>query len=106
MKTSVLKPVLALQFSEIVRSITSPASTAVRRPSFMRKLSQLPAISAVLVISALIFAFTIATPISVAQEAEPATPPAMQAPGYTPKYHGDPARSDSEFAALAYMRVV
>ncbi len=25
---------------------------------------------------------------------------------YTPKYNGDPARSDSEFAALAYMRVV
>ena len=31
---------------------------------------------------------------------------ATQAPGYTPKYHSDPARSDSEFAALAYMRVV
>lgn len=28
------------------------------------------------------------------------------APGYTPKYHTDPARSDSEFGALAYMRVV
>ena len=28
------------------------------------------------------------------------------ASNYTPKYHGDPARSDSEFAALAYMRVV
>ena len=25
---------------------------------------------------------------------------------YTPKYHGDPAHSDSEAAALAYMRVV
>jgi hypothetical protein len=25
---------------------------------------------------------------------------------YTPKYKGDPARSDSEFAAIAYMRVV
>jgi hypothetical protein len=33
-------------------------------------------------------------------------PPAQAAPAYTPKYHGDPARSDSEFAALAYMRVV
>jgi len=30
------------------------------------------------------------------------TPPST----YTPKYKGDPARSDSEFAALAYMRVV
>jgi len=42
-----------------------------------------------------------------AQEAPPAAaPPAPQAPTYTPKYHGDPARSDSEFAALAYMRGV
>lgn len=34
--------------------------------------------------------------------------PAAPAPGpvYTPKYHGDPARSDSEAAALGYMRVV
>jgi hypothetical protein len=38
-------------------------------------------------------------------EQQPA-PPAPQTPAYTPKYHGDPARSDSEFAALAYMRVV
>jgi hypothetical protein len=33
-------------------------------------------------------------------------PPAQTAPAYTPKYKSDPARSDSEFAALAYMRVV
>jgi len=32
----------------------------------------------------------------------PGAPPST----YTPKYKGDPARSDSEFAALAYMRVV
>ncbi|HKU27803.1 MAG TPA: hypothetical protein VJQ54_20195 [Candidatus Sulfotelmatobacter sp.] len=41
--------------------------------------------------------------------AQEATPPATgQAPGstYTPKFRGDPARSDSEAAALAYMRVV
>jgi len=31
-------------------------------------------------------------------------PPA--GPAYTPKFKGDPARSDSEAAALAYMRVV
>jgi hypothetical protein len=31
------------------------------------------------------------------------TPPA---PAYTPKFKGDPARSDSEAAALGYMRVV
>jgi hypothetical protein len=40
----------------------------------------------------------------LAQQSEPA--PAQTAPGYTPKYHGDPARSDSEFTALAYMRAV
>ena len=43
--------------------------------------------------------------------AQDSTPPAPQAappsgPVYQPKYHGDPARSDSESAALAYMRVV
>ncbi len=49
------------------------------------------------------------------QQSEPAPAPAPQmpappqtpaVPAYTPKYHGDPARSDSEFAALAYMRGV
>ncbi len=45
----------------------------------------------------------------VAQQSEPA--PSATLPGagptaYTPKYKGDPAQSDSEFAALAYMRVV
>ena len=42
--------------------------------------------------------------------AQDSTPPASAAqtagPAYQPKYHSDPARSDSEFAALAYMRVV
>ena len=36
----------------------------------------------------------------------PAQEPAQTALPYAPKYKGDPARSDSEFAALAYMRVV
>lgn len=57
--------------------------------------------------------------LSLAQDTAPASPPPAQAPAaqapepaapagpvYTPKYKGDPARSDSEFAALAYMRVV
>ena len=35
-----------------------------------------------------------------------AVPSTQTAPVYTPKFHGDPARSDSEAAALAYMRVV
>ena len=42
-----------------------------------------------------------------AQDAPPAQLPAEQnAPAYQPKFHGDPAHSDSEAAALAYMRVV
>lgn len=51
-----------------------------------------------------------------AQQSEPApqapapeTPAPAQTPAppaYTPKYHGDPARSESEFTALAYMRGV
>jgi hypothetical protein len=44
-----------------------------------------------------------------AQAADPQSPP-QSSPGspvaYQPKFAGDPARSDSEAAALAYMRVV
>jgi len=42
------------------------------------------------------------------QQPVPSTEPAPAAPvpAYTPKYHGDPAHSDSEAVALAYMRVV
>lgn len=47
------------------------------------------------------------TSAALAQQTAPTLPPEQNAPpAYTPKYHGDPARSDSEFAALAYMRVV
>jgi hypothetical protein len=44
----------------------------------------------------------------LAQQSEPAPaiPDQGVAPTYTPKFRGDPARSDSEAAALAYMRVV
>lgn len=35
-----------------------------------------------------------------------AAPTTQAAPAYQPKFPGDPARSDSEAAALAYMRVV
>jgi hypothetical protein len=48
-------------------------------------------------------------PLHAQDTAPPASPPAaqeLQAPVYQPKFHGDPARSDSEAAALAYMRVV
>ncbi len=41
-----------------------------------------------------------------AQDTTPSAEPATQGPAYQPKFHGDPARSDSEAAALAYMRVV
>lgn len=41
-----------------------------------------------------------------AQDTAPSATPGAQAPGYQPKFAGDPARSDSEAAALAYMRVV
>jgi hypothetical protein len=37
---------------------------------------------------------------------DPATAPQSSVPVYQPKFPGDPARSDSEAAALAYMRVV
>ena len=45
---------------------------------------------------------------SFAQQSEPAaTATTQNAPGtYTPKYKGDPALSESEFVALAYMRGV
>ncbi len=36
----------------------------------------------------------------------PPSPSQTPATTYQPKFHGDPARSDSEAAALAYMRVV
>jgi len=55
----------------------------------------------------------LAIPAARAQDAAPAASapaqePASSAPAssYTPKFHGDPARSDSEAAAVAYMRVV
>jgi type II secretory pathway pseudopilin PulG len=58
-------------------------------------------------------AFLVSTPLVVvtmlalAQETSP-SPQAQAAPPspYTPKFPGDPARSDSESAALGYMRVV
>jgi hypothetical protein len=66
-----------------------------------------------------ITAFLLATcrfaPSALAQTSAPtpaqapetqAPPPQAVAPTYTPKFHGDPARSDSEAAALGYIRVV
>jgi hypothetical protein len=45
-------------------------------------------------------------PAAPAPQSAPPQAPAPQTPPYQPKFHGDPARSDSEAAALAYMRVV
>jgi hypothetical protein len=58
-----------------------------------------------LILSGLILTISIS---ALAQQSEPVpTAPPQTAPGaYTPKYKGDPAQSDSEFGALAYMRVV
>ncbi|MGC1961130.1 MAG: hypothetical protein WA676_00230 [Candidatus Sulfotelmatobacter sp.] len=57
-----------------------------------------------------ITALTIAASTLFAQEppppAAPAAVPQAPPPTYQPKFHGDPARSDSEAEALAYMRVV
>jgi hypothetical protein len=59
---------------------------------------------------ALFAGLTIAASTLLAQEPAPAAAPpaAPQTPAstYQPKFPGDPARSDSEAAALAYMRVV
>jgi hypothetical protein len=61
-------------------------------------------------LSALLLSLTLAV-LCAAQQTEPATPPPLPPeqnapPAYTPKFRGDPARSDSEAGALAYMRVV
>ncbi len=56
-----------------------------------------------------LFVAIVLTACALAQDAPPAPnapPAAPQAPAYTPKFAGDPARSDTEAAALAYMRVV
>jgi hypothetical protein len=45
-------------------------------------------------------------PAAPAPQSAPPQAPAPQTLPYQPKFHGDPARSDSEAAALAYMRVV
>ena len=57
----------------------------------------------------ILIALLLAASTLIAQETTPpppANPDQNVAPGYTPKFKGDPARSDSEAAALAYMRVV
>ncbi len=62
--------------------------------SMNRKREELVALIAVILLSAPVFARTQAAPLQAPSSA------------YQPKFPGDPARSDSEAAALAYMRVV
>ncbi|HEY3974848.1 MAG TPA: hypothetical protein VGM18_17715 [Candidatus Sulfotelmatobacter sp.] len=56
----------------------------------------------------LVLSFIIALAAPLLAQQTPTAPPTDQnaSPAYQPKFHGDPARSDSEAAALAYMRVV
>ncbi len=55
----------------------------------------------------IVVTFLLLTCALFAQDPPPGVGAAPQTtPIYTPKFHGDPARSDSEAAALAYMRVV
>ena len=58
-------------------------------------------------ISAIVSLLLLTSCILFAQDTTP-PPTTDQGPGstYTPKFRGDPASSDSEAAALAYMRVV
>ncbi len=60
---------------------------------------------AVLAVLAMIFTAGAAGAQTPADQT-PASPATASVPTYLPKYHGDPARSDSEFVALAYMRTV
>jgi hypothetical protein len=105
-----LKRLLALHFTRMAAHHFSLQTTTSGRPSFMRKSTELPVIFAALLL-ACIFALTFAASSAFGQQPEPApstepAPAAPQAPAYVPKYKTDPAHSDSEFAALAYMRVV
>ena len=51
------------------------------------------------------FALVVVACTLSAQEATPA-PAAPETPSYQPRFRGDPARSNSEFDALGYVRVV
>jgi hypothetical protein len=67
----------------------------------MKRSTQLWAILTVILLAVGSLAAQDTTPSAAAA---PQTAP--QTAPYQPKFHGDPARSDSEAAALAYMRVV
>ncbi len=54
----------------------------------------------------LVITAVLAVAASTLVSPDPALAEQTDAPAYKPKFAGDPARSDSEAAALAYMRVV
>jgi hypothetical protein len=84
------------------RITTGMNTRSTVRVSTRQKLStHLVATLAAIVLLACTLSAQDSTPPAAAPQA--ATP---SGPVYQPKYHGDKARSDSEFAALAYMRVV
>ncbi len=56
-------------------------------------------------IFAVIVFFVLAVIPAIAQQTS-AVADQNAGPAYTPKYHGDPARSDSEAAAIGYVRMV
>jgi hypothetical protein len=72
----------------------------------MKKTAQLLMFVTAFLLTICMFASISPAQSSDGQTATPQTSPTTMAPNYTPKFHGDPARSDSEAAALAYMRVV
>jgi hypothetical protein len=92
------------------------ASNLDAKPSSLRQFfRQLPASfrrthgasRASIVLSAVLGLLAMLTaPAFAKQDSPPAAAPAQSSPTYQPKFRGDPARSDSEAAALAYMRVV
>ena len=105
-----------LQPASALKSSAELTLAAVKRPRTCPEKRMNRTLASILtVILALIFAAS-----GIAQQTQPAAPPAQTpppaadqtpstpppAPTYTPKFKGDPARSDSEAAALAYMRVV
>ena len=122
-----LRSALALHSKQMRAHHFSPSTANSRRLSFMRNSKQSQAKFTAVVLSAFVAGLTfVPTAFALDREqvpqqdqapgqaqlqqpapaTEPAPPPAPQVPVYAPKYHGDPARSDSEFAALAYTRVV
>ena len=73
------------------------------------KIRNLARLLSALMVSLFLAGLSLALAQGVPPSQEAQTPPSQQTPSppaYQPKFAGDPARSDSEAAALGYMRVV